>query len=145
MSGLAGNDLDGCEAWTTNKKEEFSIKAAELWFYRRLLRVSWTERRTNESILSELGLSRTLLNTINERKLKYTGHALRNCDTQLMKTVLQGKLKSKRKLGRPSKSYIGTLKDITRLSLHQIAQRCQGRENWRRTVKSMCGSYHRTR
>ena len=128
------------------KAEEKKIEeAAELWFYRRLLRVSWTERRTNESILQELGLHRTLLATINERKLKYVGHALRNNKAQLMKTVLQGKIESQGKRGRPPASFISTLNRISGMSLHEVAQRSQDREHWRRVVKSVCGSYHRPR
>ena len=68
--------LYGCESWTQRKDDEKRIEAAEMWFYRRLLRVSWTDRRTNESILQELGTTRKLLTLIKERKLRYVGHAL---------------------------------------------------------------------
>ena len=61
--------LYGCEAWTIKKADEKKIEAAELWFYRRLLRISWTDRRTNESILKELGRSKMLITTINQWKL----------------------------------------------------------------------------
>ena len=135
----------GCQTWTLKKAEEKKIEAAELWFYRRLLRVSWTERRTNESILQELGLYRTLLATINERKLKYVGHVLRDNKVQLMKTVLQGKIESQGKRGRPPASFISTLNQMSGMSLHQVAQRSQDREHWRLVVKSVCGSYHRPR
>ena len=93
--------LYGCQTWTTRKKDEKRIEAAEMWFYRRLLRISWTERRTNESVLQELGTSKRLLSIAAQRKLKYVGHASRNKATDLMKTVLQGKFQSKRKKGRP--------------------------------------------
>ena len=91
------------------KVDEQKIEAAEMWFYRRLLRISWTERRTNESVLLELGRKRMLLTIINQRKLKYIGHAARNVHTDLMITVLQGKTQSRRKKGRPAASYISTL------------------------------------
>ena len=93
--------LYGCETWTMRKKDEKRIEAAEMWFYRRLLRISWTERRTNESVLQELGIDKRLLPTVAQRKLKYVGHASRNKATDLMKTVLQGKIQSQRKKGRP--------------------------------------------
>ena len=96
--------LYGCETWTTKQAEDKKIEAAEMWFYRRLLRVSWTERRTNVSILQELGRDRMLLNIINQRRLKYIGHAMRNTKTDLMKTVFQGKVQSKRRQGRPPAS-----------------------------------------
>ena len=59
------------EAWTMKKQDENRLNAAEMWFYRRLLRVSYNERRTNESILKELGTNMQLLATINQRRLKY--------------------------------------------------------------------------
>ena len=97
--------LYGCETWTMKKAEEKRIEAAELWFYRRLLRVSWKDRRTNDSILEELGTDRKILPLIKERKLKYLGHASRNTKTSLMKTILEGKTESRRGKGRPPASY----------------------------------------
>ena len=102
--------LYGCESWTLKKADENRVEAAEMWFYRRLLRISWTERRSNESILQELGRSRMLLSEINRRKLSYIGHVTRNKQTDLMKIALQGKTSSRRRRGRPAASYIGTLR-----------------------------------
>ena len=93
--------LYGSDTWTFRKRDEERIEAAEIWFYRRLLRVQWTDKRTNESILEELSETRQVLKEINKRKLKYIGHANRNTKTQLMKTVLQGKLEAKRKAEKP--------------------------------------------
>ena len=92
--------LYGCEAWTMKKEDERRVEAAELWFYRRLLKVKLTDRRSNESILNELGTTRKLLMLIQRRKLKYVGHAIRNERTELMSTVLQDKVKGKRHRGR---------------------------------------------
>ena len=78
------------------KEDERRVEAAELWFYRRLLRAKWTDRRTNESILNELGTTCKLLMHMQGRKLKYVGHALRNERTDLLTTVLQGKVNGKR-------------------------------------------------
>ena len=129
--------LYGCETWTTKKAEEKKIEAAEMWFYRRLLRVSWKERRTNDSILKELGRDRKLLTIICQKKLKYVGHASRNTQTDLMKTVLQGKVQSKRKQGRPAASYISSLKSIG-LTQQIISKESRDREGWRRIVHSPC-------
>ena len=63
----------GCAAWTLIKADEKKIEAAEMWFYRRLLRVKWTEKRTNQSVLKEIGSPKQMLETINVRKLKYVG------------------------------------------------------------------------
>ena len=132
--------LYGCETWTTKKAEEKRIEAAEMWFYRRLLRVSWTEHRTNDNILQELGMQKCLLNVITKRKLNYLGHAIRNKNTGLMRTVLQGKIQSQRKKGRPPASYINSLSKNTSLSLHNISQECLDRTGWRKLVRSKCSA-----
>ena len=64
----------GCAAWTLIKADKKKIEAAEMWFYRRLLRVKWTEKRTNQSVLKEIGSPKQMLETINVRKLKYVAH-----------------------------------------------------------------------
>ncbi|GFR57668.1 endonuclease-reverse transcriptase [Elysia marginata] len=87
----------GCEAWSQKKDDDKRSETAEMWFYRRILRVKWTDKRTNESVLKELKTERTLLNLINARKLKYVGHALRNHRTSLMKTGKAGWQKKKGK------------------------------------------------
>ena len=73
------------------KKEDRKINAVELWFYQRLLRIQWTDKRTNESVLEELSVKPELTSTIERRKLRYLGHA----KTNLMTTVLQGKIETK--------------------------------------------------
>ena len=74
-------------------------------FYRRLLRERWTDRRTNEHVMSELGATRKVLAMIRQRNL-YAGHALRNAKTDLMSNVFQGKMEVRRNLGRPPTSLI---------------------------------------
>ena len=133
--------LYGCETWTMKKEEEKKIESAEMWFYRRLLRISWKDKRTNDSILQELKTPRTLLNTIRKRKLKYVGHASRNTKAPLMTTALQGKVQSATsRRGRPKASYINTLKKATGLGLQKMFTESQDREQWRDLVKSLCGA-----
>ena len=108
-----------------------------MWLYRRLLRISWTEHRTNVSILQELGTGQLLLSIINQRKLRYIGHAKRNVQADLMKTVLQGKVHSRRKKGRPAASYINSLKSQG-INLQTISQESQDRKSWRRIVQASC-------
>ena len=124
----------GCEAWTLKKADQRKIEAAEMWFYRRLLRISWTEKRTNESILKEHSLDRELLAFVNKRKLKYVGHIIRNEKTTLMASTLQGKIDAPRKKGRPSVSYTDNIKEASGLKLGEIAQLSRSRETWRRVV-----------
>ena len=126
----------GCEAWTLRKYEEQKIEAAEMWLYRRLLRVKWTERRTNESILSQLNIKRHLLRTINKRKLKYIGHAFRNKHTDLMKTTAQGKVEAKRRKGRPPTTLIGNITKGNEMKLQEIGWISQDRGRWNVFVNS---------
>ena len=112
------------------KYEEKKIEAAEMWLYRRLLRVKWTEKRTNESILAQLKTKHQLLDTINKRKLKYFGHAARNTKTDLMKTVAQGKVEAKRKRGRPPNTLMDNITSISNKRLQTISQMSQHREKW---------------
>ena len=105
-----------------------------MWFYRRLLRIKWTDKRTNESILKELSVQRQLLIEIDKRRLRYVGHANRSQYTPLMTTVFQGKMDGKRRRGRPPVSYTGNLKEACGLGLQQIAQSSRDREGWRSVV-----------
>ena len=124
----------GCEAWTLRKADENRLEAAEMWFYRRLSNISWEDKRTNQSVLEELSVERSFLNHIRRRRLKYVGHAVRNLRTDLMSTVLQGKVDGKRNRGRPAMTYIDNIKKDSGLSLSQIVRRCEDRDDWRRVV-----------
>ena len=126
----------GCEAWTLRTSDETRLEAAEMWCYRRLLRVSWKDKRTNDSILTELSVQKQILKEINGRKLRYVGHASRNTKTDLMKTVLQGKTEAKRNSGRPPTSYMNNIKDVCGLNINEIAQKSENREDWRTFVAS---------
>ena len=128
--------LYGCEAWTLRKEEENKIKAAEMWFYRRLLRIQWTEKRTNDSVLQELSVEREVLNIIIKRRLKYVGHANRNSKTDLMTAMLQGKVESKRNRGRPPISYMNNITASSGLRLSEIIHRSRDRDGWRALVAS---------
>ena len=88
----------GAEGWTLGKQaDEKRIESAEMWIYRRMLRVSWTERRTDESILLEHNTTRQLLGFVVRRKLSYFGHTMRDGGCELMKCVIQGKVTGKPK------------------------------------------------
>ena len=129
--------LYGCEAWTQKKADDKRIEAAEMQLYRRLLRVSWTDRRTNESILNKLGTGRKLLSIIKKRKLNYIGHATRNEKTSLMTVAYQGKVEAKRNKGRPPTSLLGNITASSGLSIHEVASLSKDRVQWRRIVSSL--------
>ena len=112
-------------------------KQQKCGFFRRLLRVSWKDRRTNESVLEELGEERSLLTLINRRKLKYLGHAIRNPRTTLMKTTFQGRTEAKRKKGRPPIALINNIVKSCNMKIHEVSHLCDDRVGWRRQVKSV--------
>ena len=105
-----------------------------MWFYRRLLRVKWTDKITNESVLKELGAQRLMLSEISKSRLKYLGHANRNTKTDLMTTVLQGKVEAKRNYGRPPTSYIDNVKVDSGLQLYDVIHQRRDRDRWRPLV-----------
>ena len=88
----------GCERWTVKKAERRRIDAFELWCWRRLLRVSWTARRSNQSILKEVSPEYSLEGLMLKLKLQYFGHLIRRTDS-LEKTLMLGKIESRRRRG----------------------------------------------
>ena len=130
----------GSEAWTLKKQDVNRLNAAEMWFYRRILRISWTEKRTNESVIKELGIQMELVKEINKRKLRYVGHATRHSKTNLMASVLQGKTEGKRKRGRPSVSYLSNLRDITNMDVGLMTGNTRDRDKWRKIVNSVAAT-----
>ena len=105
----------GCEAWSLRKKGD-KLKAVQVWLYRQLLSIHWQDKRTNESVLPELGIERSLTNEINKRRLSYIVHAIRSQKTDFMSIVLMGRMEGWRKRGRPAMSLMDIMA-ITGLSL----------------------------
>ena len=89
----------GAEGWTLNKDDERRLEASEMWCYRRMLRISWTEKRTNKSILNELQTRRELLAQIIKRKMAFFGHACSNNKCNLVKTCILGMMSGKEEGG----------------------------------------------
>ena len=111
----------GCEGWVIKKEEEKWIDAAEMWIYRRMLRISWRKRRTNDSVLEELGLSCELLNKIKERKLTFMGHQQRLEKSELFKSIFQSVL-ILRKRGRTRIGWKTKIQKWTGKSLMEITR-----------------------
>ncbi|GFR88354.1 endonuclease-reverse transcriptase [Elysia marginata] len=91
--------LYACETWTLNASLERNIEALEMWLYRRMVRISWKEKKKNKEVLEEIGLKHTeLLKTIKTRQLAYYGHIRRH--QSLQKSIMEGKINGKRQRGR---------------------------------------------
>jgi len=124
----------GAESWTMKKRESRMIDAFELWCYRRVLRVSWTEKRSNEWILEKVGEKKTLRADIISRKLTYFGHIIRHpC---LEKTILQGMLEGKRKRGRPRASWLDDIKKYSGTSITNATRIAEHRTRWRALIRT---------
>ena len=130
----------GAEGWTIKQKEEKKINAAEMWFYRRLLRVSWKERRTNISILKELNIKRQLLPAIIEKKMSFFGHTSRNRKCSITKDIIQGKVEGRRKRGRPRAAYMDNIKKWSNTTTPEAFRKAEDREVWRQLTKKAARS-----
>ena len=100
-----------CESWTINKADQDRINAFEMWCWRRMLRIPWTAKRTNLSILKEIGTKR-LLDKINQYTLSYFGHIARRQGDCLEKVVLQGRIEGSRRPGRPRSRWIDRVMNL---------------------------------
>ena len=130
----------GTEGWILTKADEKRIQSAELWIYRRMLRVSWTEHRTDESILTELISTRQLLGFVVRRKLSFFGHTIRDGGCELVKCVIQGKVNGKRRRGRPKTSYSSNITKWTYESTERITRETQHRAGLRILVRCAAGA-----
>ncbi|KAL4083943.1 hypothetical protein QTP88_029259 [Uroleucon formosanum] len=122
--------LYGCETWVLNKAEQKFLESFEMWCWRRMLRVSWVERRTNENVLNEINETRKILSTIKERRWNMIGHVLRH--EELLYIIIEGKMNGKRDRGRPRTSYIKKMiSDAGLANYKELKRLAENRDEWR--------------
>ena len=131
--------LYGCECWTIDNETRKRLEAVEMWFLRRMMRISWTEKKSNAEVLKTACISRELINTIRNRQMKFLGHIYRK--NGIERLALCGKISGKRDRGRQRLTYVESLNEWAtnnNISNNNFLQIANNRKEWRVMTADVC-------
>ena len=123
----------GCETWTLTRDMENKINSFEMWIFRKVAKIKWSDRISNEEVCKKLNVEKSLLNDIKKRKLCYFGHIKRH--SSIKKEILEGKIEGKRGRGRPPRKWEDDVKAWTEMDLYNCTRAAENRDVWRNLAR----------
>ena len=128
----------GCETWTFTKAVKDKIRSFEMWCYRRILRISWKEHKTNKEVLHTVVVKERLLEQLIKRKMRYAGHVIRGSSGHLLQLALEGRIEGRRGRGRPKRSWTDDIKEWTQCHTYgHVKRKAEKKLEWRTMVANL--------